>query len=82
MPFLRSATYMESNVFVTMLGNLQPLKRIPQQALHLYLKQNITTPLHLVHLISYDSKLKQQQGKKIRLCITSVLKRDSNREYT
>lgn len=58
------------------------MKRIPQQALHLYLKQNITTPLHLVHLISYDNKLKQQQGKKIGLCVTSALKRDSYPEYT
>lgn len=58
------------------------MKRILQQALHFYLKQNITTPLHLVHLISYDSKLKQQQGKKIRLCVMSALKRDSNPEYT
>lgn len=53
-----------------------------QQALRLYFKQNIATALHLIHLVSYDSKLKQQQGKKIRLCITSAFKRDLDPEYT
>lgn len=53
-----------------------------QQALRLYFTQNITTPLHLIHLISYDSKLKQQLRQKIRVCITFVFKMDLDPEYT
>lgn len=53
-----------------------------QEALRLYFKQSITTPLHLIHVISYDSKLKQQQGKKIRLCIMSAFKRDFDPGFT